>query len=151
MNVELIAQVCHETNRAYCQTIGDNSQPLWQFAPAWQKQSAINGVNYHLSNPNSTPADSHNNWLAEKQADGWKYGPVKNPETKEHPCFVPYEDLPIEQQVKDLLFISVVRALSGDQTKKTTPESIIDTDPELKTVAEKSAGKTANKDKWFIG
>ncbi len=108
--VEQIARTCHEVNRAYCISIGDHSQPTWDGAPDWQKNSAINGVNYHLANPDSKPEDSHNNWMAEKQRDGWKYGPEKNPETKEHPCFVPYDELPKEQQVKDLLFIAVVRS-----------------------------------------
>lgn len=112
MQVEQIAEVCHEANRAYCKSIGDNSQPTWEDAPDWQKKSAVTGVKYHLDNPNSKPEDSHNSWLKEKEADGWKYGEVKNPETKEHPCYVPYEQLPIEQQKKDYLFLGIVRALA---------------------------------------
>lgn len=112
MQVEQIAKVCHEANRAYCESIGDNSQPTWENAPDWQKKSAVTGVQYHLDNPNSKPEDSHNSWLKEKEADGWKYGEVKNPETKEHPCYVPYEQLPVEQQKKDYLFLGVVRALA---------------------------------------
>src|SRR5437879_1359495 len=42
--VEQVAKICHEANRAYCETIGDNSQPTWEKAPQWQKDSAINGV-----------------------------------------------------------------------------------------------------------
>lgn len=106
-----IARVCHETNRAYCESIGDTSQPPWDNAPEWQQKSAITGVEYHLNNPDAKPSDSHNSWLKEKEADGWKYGPVKNPETKEHPCYVPYEELPLDQQIKDSLFIAVVRAM----------------------------------------
>ena len=35
-----------------------------------------------------------------------------NQETKkEHPCFVPYEELPTEQKAKDFLFRGVVHAL----------------------------------------
>lgn len=112
MTVEQIAEVCHEANRAYCKSIGDNSQPTWEDAPDWQKKSAVTGVQYHLDNPNSKPEDSHNSWLKEKEADGWKYGEVKNPETKEHPCYVPYNELPIEQQKKDYLFLGIVRALA---------------------------------------
>lgn len=48
MNTEQIARIAHETNRAYCESIGDNSQPPWQDAPDWQKLSAINGVKFHL-------------------------------------------------------------------------------------------------------
>lgn len=112
MNIEQIARVCHEANRAYCQTLGDFSQPLWSDAPDWQRSSAINGVEFHLSNPNAQPCDSHNNWLIQKAEEGWQYGPVKDAELKTHPCFVAYSELPESQQKKDSLFIAVVRALS---------------------------------------
>lgn len=108
--VEIIARTCHEANRAYCQAIGDNSQPSWNDAPEWQKESARNGVLFHLNGEHG-PEASHESWLAEKRADGWKYGPVKNPETKEHPCFVPYSELPLEQKAKDYIFRAIVHAM----------------------------------------
>lgn len=114
MNIEQIARIAHETNRAYCQSIGDESQTQWSVAPEWQRQSAIKGVQFHLDNHRkgiiSLPSASHDSWLAEKEANGWKYGPVKDPNKKEHPCFVPYEELPIEQRIKDYLFGAVVEA-----------------------------------------
>lgn len=109
--VNEIAKVCHEANRAYCKALGDHSQLSWEDAPDWQRKSAITGVTYHLNNPNSTPADSHRSWLEEKAADGWKFGLVKDPVKKEHPCFVPYEALPKEQQAKDYIFLAIVRAM----------------------------------------
>jgi hypothetical protein len=108
---EDIAKVAHEVNRAYCQSLGDNSQASWENAPDWQKQSAIKGVNFHLQNTR-TPQESHESWLAEKTEQGWKYGKVKDAEIKEHPCFLPYEDLPVEQQAKDYIFSAVVDSLS---------------------------------------
>ena len=111
MNSEQIACVCHEVNRAYCQALGDNSQPSWVDAPEWQRSSAINGVQFHLANPDAGPDHSHIEWLKEKEATGWKFGPVKDPEKKEHPCFVPYDQLPVEQKAKDYIFRAVVHAL----------------------------------------
>lgn len=110
MEISQIARICHEVNRAYCIGLGDLSQPTWDEAPEWQKSSCINGIVYHLSNPDSKPSDSHENWMKEKQENGWIYGPVKDPEKKEHPCMVPYDQLPEEQKVKDLLFITIIRA-----------------------------------------
>jgi hypothetical protein len=110
MNIEQIAKTCHAVNKAFCEYLGDTSQPTWEEAPDWQKESAVNGVKYHLENPGSKPSDSHNNWMAEKKADGWVYGEVKDPENKEHPCLVEYEELPKDQQAKDSLFIAVVRS-----------------------------------------
>lgn len=112
MTPDKIAQVAHEVNRAYCQSLGDDSQQKWGDAPQWQRDSAINGVNFHLSNPSAGPDHSHNCWMEEKRAAGWKYGPVKNPEAKEHPCFVAYDELPPEQKAKDFLFRGVVHALA---------------------------------------
>lgn len=109
---ELIAIVCHEANRAYCATIGDLSQPVWAEAPQWQRDSAINGVQFHIDNPDALPSASHENWLREKMEDGWVYGMKKDPDAKTHPCLVPYDALDEEQQIKDTLFIAIVRALS---------------------------------------
>ena len=113
MRTELIAMICHEANRAYCEALGDTSQQSWDRAPDWQKQSAIKGVEYNLADPTAHPEAVHQSWLEEKRRDGWKYGPVKNPETKEHPCFVPYHELPIEQRAKDHIFKAIVAAVSA--------------------------------------
>lgn len=110
MNAEQIAKTCHEVNRAYCQSIGDNTQVPWSDAPQWQKDSAINGVKAHIEKPR-TPRESHELWSAEKRAAGWKCGPEKSAEAKTHPCLVDYGDLPERQRSKDYIFAAVVEAL----------------------------------------
>ena len=112
MSYEAIAKVCHEANKAYCQTIGDDSQQVWEDAPEWQRTSAVKGVEFCLANPDAPPSANHDSWLEVKRAEGWTYGPVKDAEKKEHPCFVPYEALPVEQQKKDAIFKAVVAALA---------------------------------------
>lgn len=107
--IEACARAAHEANRAYCIAIGDNSQLAWEAAPDWQRSSAINGVTGVIAG--NTPEDSHKSWLAEKERTGWKFGPYKNPETKEHPCFVPYAELPAEQKQKDHVFVGVVKSM----------------------------------------
>lgn len=113
MTIEDIASVCHDANWRYCFTLGDNSQTCWPDSPKWQKQSAINGVKFHLANPDAGPSGSHENWMKEKLADGWKHGPVKDVDKKEHPCMVPYEQLPPEQKMKDAIFVAIVNAMNG--------------------------------------
>ncbi len=107
-----IARVAHEVNRAYCQALGDVSQPAWEDAPDWQKDSAMNGVNLHIEHPDAGPQASHESWMAQKIAEGWTYGPAKRPDLKQHHCMVPFDQLPREQQAKDYLFRAVVHALS---------------------------------------
>ena len=111
MRIKDIARVCHEANRAYCEVLNDHTQPVWAFAPQWQKDSAIEGVRFHIMNPDASDAASHENWLAQKHDEGWAYGPVKDPSIKQHPCMLPFDQLPGEQQVKDRLFRSICHAL----------------------------------------
>ena len=111
MNENQIAQIAYEVNRAYCQGLGDNSQPPWADALQWQQDSVFMGVRLHIDSPNTGPEASHESWVAQKVADGWVYGPEKRPEAKEHPCMVPFDQLPREQQAKDFLFRGVVHAV----------------------------------------
>ena len=112
MNVELIAKTAHNVNRAYCESIGDHSQKQWEEAEEWQRQSAVNGVRFAIENPDAPPSAQHEAWLQDKVKDGWIYGEVKDADKKEHPCLVPYEELPLEQRTKDYLFKAVVNSLS---------------------------------------
>jgi hypothetical protein len=111
MNVESIARVCHEVNRAYCQAIGDDSQPTWDDAPAWMRDSIISGVQFHLDNPDAGPETSHEKWVEHKAARGWTHGPLKDHESKQHPCMVLFAELPIVDQAKDYIFRAIVYAL----------------------------------------
>lgn len=43
----------------------------------------------------------HEVWAKTRIEQGWKYGETRNDEKKEHPCLVPYEELPEEERVYD--------------------------------------------------
>lgn len=106
-----IAHIAHEANKVYCESIGDDSQVGWDDAEDWQRESAINGVDNIANGEITTPQQSHENWLKEKQEDGWVWAAEKNPEAKEHPCFMPFDELPAQQQFKDHLFFTIVMRL----------------------------------------
>lgn len=108
---DAIARVAHEVNRAYCAALGDVSQPTWEDAPGWQRESARAGVELHMGG-DFGPEAGHAAWLQQKLDDGWGYGPVKDAEKKEHPCMVPFSELPKEQRAKDFIFRAVVHALT---------------------------------------
>lgn len=109
--VEDIARVCHEVNRAFCEASGDLTAVPWNEAPEEQRNSWIDGVLFTLRNPESTPEDSHKNWMKKKLEEGWQWGPIKNPVTKEHPCLVDYRALSLQHRMKDHLFQAVVRSM----------------------------------------
>lgn len=111
MRIEEVAKVCHQANMAICECYEDLSQSPWDEAPEWQKESAINGVKFHLAHPEACAATSHENWMAEKERAGWKYGKDKNETTKEHPCMIAYHKLPKKQRVKDYVFRQIIESL----------------------------------------
>lgn len=108
---ETIARMCHATNKAWCELYGDDSQKDWNDAEQWQRDSAIKGVEFRINNPEEGKDAQHNAWMADKVADGWAYGEVKDGEKKTHPCIVPFDQLPEFQQKKDVLFCAIVDAL----------------------------------------
>lgn len=107
------AALAHEVNREYCRGIGDSSQQAWDKAPQWQKDSAMKGVEAIALDPNTTPEQSHESWSKLKIDEGWKFGPKKDADKKEHPCLVPYAELDAAQRAKDAIFGAVVRGVLG--------------------------------------
>jgi hypothetical protein len=120
--LERTAEVCHEINRLYCHALGDFSQKEWHHAPAWQKESAIKGVETVRDFPGTTPEGSHDSWMREKRAEGWQWGPEKDAAKREHPCFLPYEELPDDQKAKDIIFTTVAAALLKAAEVPESPE-----------------------------
>jgi hypothetical protein len=114
-SVEEVAQLCHELNKTICEVHGDNSQKSWKEAEEWQRDSAIQGVIHKVINPLATPEDQHNQWCEHKFSNGWVYGEIKDAELKTHPCLVKYDELPLEQRLKDIVFSAVVLACVGEQ------------------------------------
>lgn len=103
-----IARMAHQINKAYCEALGDFSQLDWELSPNCIKDSAINGVLFHLEHPDAGPEASHENWMRGKLADGWRFGAIKSLEARTHPCLVPFNDLAPDQRAKDSIFHAVV-------------------------------------------
>ena len=103
---EQVARICHEANSALRHVLGEEQSP--SFDDPTMKDSSTKGVLFRLANPNSTPAQQHEAWMASKLADGWKHGQTLDRANKVHPCMVTYDQLPIEQRLKDSLFQAIV-------------------------------------------
>jgi len=123
-----IGRIAHEVNRGYCHAIGDHSQVGWEDAPQWQIDAAIEQVRLTLANPKAGPEVSHETWMAQKIAEGWKWGEEKRPSLKLHPCIMPFDKLPVEQQAKDFIFRAVVLAIAN--------APVLDADGSLRAAAE---------------
>lgn len=109
--VEGVARICHEANRAYCVMTGDPGLSPWDELEESYRESTRTGVRMAASG--STPEESHAGWMMERLDAGWKHGPVLDRAAKIHPNLVPYHQLPEAQQRKDALFLGIVDAVLG--------------------------------------
>lgn len=106
--IETIAHVAHAANSAFCEVHGD---PVISWADG--RHSSINSVEFLIANPDAPDSAFHDAWCSQKWADGWTYAPLRDNVLKQHPCLVPFSDLPPHQQAKDRLFQAIVRVLAA--------------------------------------
>jgi hypothetical protein len=111
----LAAKVAHEVNRAYCESMGDDSHVPWAEAPDDHKGIVIKAVQDIASNPSISVAESHALWCRHRKQDGWVYGNEYDFAKRIDPCIVPYNDLPEERRTVDALFGAAVRVVLGVQ------------------------------------
>src|SRR5215831_11575827 len=45
--------------------------------------------------------NAHDLWARQRFADGWRFGRSRDDSKKEHPCLVPYEELPESEKEYD--------------------------------------------------
>lgn len=108
-----IAAVASDVNAVYSGLANTNEPPKPPFEECSDehKNSMFRGVLLHWQNPHVSPQENHDKWLEQKKKDGWTYGPAFDSVRKEHPAMLPFAELPIETQVKNMIFPSVVKAL----------------------------------------
>jgi DNA-binding transcriptional MerR regulator len=112
-----IAQVIYAANREVQIITGDpRPSPDWYDAPEYQRRETIASVNEAISDPARTAEQNHQGWYDRLVAEGWTHGEVKDAEAKTHPDLLPFDQLPKEEQLKDRLFIAIVRALAPGNT-----------------------------------
>ena len=58
--------------------------------------------------------NAHEIWSRQRLQDGWRFGPHRDDSRKEHPCLVPYDELPdSEKQYDRLAAMETLKAIVG--------------------------------------
>ncbi|MBQ8335812.1 MAG: Ryanodine receptor Ryr [Tidjanibacter sp.] len=67
--------------------------------------------------------NAHDVWAAERQAQGWTYGPTRDDAKRQTPCMVPYSQLPDSEKKFDrdmaVGTIKLLKKLGYDIVKRT--------------------------------
>lgn len=71
--------------------------------------------------------NTHEVWAAQRIAEGWTYGPKRDDVHQQHPCLVPYADLPESEKEYDrstaMQTLKVILSLGYTITKLPSPQS----------------------------
>jgi hypothetical protein len=105
---KFMARVAHEINKQICILNGEQALN-YEDMPAYiienMEESILN------LDEGRTLGSSHSEWLKERIAQGWVYGPVKDTENKISPLICPFEDLTYSQKVKNCIFVGIKNAV----------------------------------------
>jgi hypothetical protein len=56
--------------------------------------------------------DVHEVWAQQRLSQGWRHGPERDDFLKEHPCLIPYEELPEQEKEMDRqVALQVIKAM----------------------------------------
>jgi ryanodine receptor 2 len=54
----------------------------------------------------------HETWVRVRLGDGWTFGPKRDDDRREHPCLVPYADLPeLEKEIDRQVTLATLKAM----------------------------------------
>jgi hypothetical protein len=114
-NAILIARVCHAANQAWREGIGQIPSGNWDSLSGEHQKGIITGVRDVLDGKIKSAEHNHEQWVAAKQALGWK--------EEEHPCMKEFKSLPLHEQIKDYLFIAIIKTIQA-RIKSSQPDAV---------------------------
>jgi len=100
--VDMISRVASAAEKEYCAVIGKEYED-------WQDEFIRQKVYYFLGHPDLRASEAHDEWVAQKIREGWRYSDV--PSDFSSPMITEYDNLPIERRRSDYLFLGICRAL----------------------------------------
>ena len=116
VRIETVAELAHEIIRAMALETDGTVMPPWSEAPEWMQKSSVEMVTAMYKDPSLPASHFHDVWMKQRTDAGWKWGPVRNEDTKENPAMVPYSELPVSQRAKDTALKAMVSTIAKSYT-----------------------------------
>jgi len=110
----IIAAVAYAANRQFSQIVGGKPvNPPWEEYPEDLKQNLITAVKKTVNEKIVSAKLNHLQWVKDRMDMGYEKGENINWKKKTHPDLVPFEELPLSSQLKNVLFLAIVNSLGG--------------------------------------
>jgi len=112
IQVEEVAEICHEAYRIYRIKYNDNYIKTWSKLTEDEKRSSIWGVEFVIENKDKiNPEIIHDAWVNKKISEGWTAGDYVDYNEKVHANMIDYEKLDKKAKILYKLFINTVLAV----------------------------------------
>lgn len=107
LKVRDLAKICYEAVKSYAETQNDHHHRRWNNLAEEHKQTLVDGVLFHITNPEAGPEAAHLMRCSHLMEKGWRWGPVKAIEDRQSPLLVAFDNLSGVQQMKYLIFCTM--------------------------------------------
>jgi hypothetical protein len=105
LNLDEIAKICHNTHVRYCSNMNLKGMTLsWNDVQENHKNIIKDSLQKIINGEIKNPKESHNNFVKQKEKEGWVYGEDYSLEDKINPRLTDFENLSINDKVKEILF-----------------------------------------------
>lgn len=119
MNIEQLAEICHEIDRAllnagpqFSVTAPDEELQLWPNTPPLYRDELMLFVQNILDG--ISVADAHERWVLDRRNHGWGFGEFYAP-YKQHPNLLDFDQIATLARARLLVRAAVVKLFSGRQ------------------------------------
>jgi hypothetical protein len=123
---EQVAKTCHASYRAFCLEMGKPAQPEWSKISEDHKNIMLDSVNKILDGKIRSREASHDNFVALKEKEGWKYSAVYSEEKMTNPKLVEFEQLSSGDRLKETLFYECAASFRNMHLDHKTMEPLRD-------------------------
>lgn len=118
-----------ESNRRFADSVGEKLELAGcAIAPAPLVDPANPGFAFTEAEVEELARSEHDRWCRDLEADGWKFGRVKDPVGKRHPKLLAWEELTEEDRDKDrepVALLPNMLARAGFQIERAAPPSFV--------------------------
>lgn len=103
-----LAQQAYEVLRAFNMAVHLEPKVAWDEATPETRANMLAAVRWQRENDEAPVSASHDSWVSQKMAEGWKYGPVTDNARKESPKLLPFDQLAPQFRAQDFIFRAIV-------------------------------------------
>lgn len=108
-----LAQAVSEANSVYRQYATSEPGRAWATMTNDEQRDVLLAVARTLELRTASAEECHAEWLKHREAAGWKYAEVMDPEKKESPYMMPWEQLKPEGKAKSELYLAILKLFYG--------------------------------------